>query len=333
MRNEDLRTELEYFSEKYDEEREMEPIPTRTRETTLDSKVEGLGTKAKDCRNQEMNLYSLLTTHLGEDGNGLFGDFTGVSTPFVCWIEDYPLPDGLKMSSQVHSYDEKGDTDNYFHLFEGAIHLKAKFQSYFSQQKKFTKIHLVLHNIKQREGESTRAFVTRYTDDTLQILGLHKEQRIYGFVHGLKIRSLMEFLSTHLLTNYKGLMKTNYTWIKAKEVATNGAPNDHRESVNRLKKNFSWDCHMGKKSKEVLSHTGAETPNKRSCEIKATSPPYKGDKEGKGEGFRHLPGHLKGQNIWKIREPDCSRWTQKFHLLASQENTLGLSEKSPWKSQ
>ncbi|GKE42221.1 hypothetical protein Tco_1469505, partial [Tanacetum coccineum] len=31
-RNEDLRTELEYMSEEYDEEREMEPRPTRARE-------------------------------------------------------------------------------------------------------------------------------------------------------------------------------------------------------------------------------------------------------------------------------------------------------------
>ncbi|GKC83812.1 hypothetical protein Tco_1139529, partial [Tanacetum coccineum] len=32
--NEDLRTELEYFSEDYDEELEMEPRPERTREVT-----------------------------------------------------------------------------------------------------------------------------------------------------------------------------------------------------------------------------------------------------------------------------------------------------------
>ncbi|GKB30145.1 hypothetical protein Tco_0869546 [Tanacetum coccineum] len=96
------------------------------------------------------------------------------------------------------------------------------------QQKKFTKTHLVVHNIKQKEGESTRAFVTRYTDDTLQILGLHEEQCIYGFVHGLQTRSLVEFLSADLLTSYKGLMEKNYTWIEAKEVATNGTPNDRQ---------------------------------------------------------------------------------------------------------
>nr|GEX33078.1 retrovirus-related Pol polyprotein from transposon TNT 1-94 [Tanacetum cinerariifolium] len=151
----------------------------------------------------------------------LFTDFTGCVTPFVYWIKDYPLLDGLKMPSHVGSYDGKEDLDNNLHRIEGSIvnyeDLKVKFWSHFSQQKKFTKTHLAVHNIKQRDGESTRAFVTRYTDDTLQILGLHEKHHIFGFVHGLKTRSLMEFLSTNLPTTYKGLMDKTYTWIEAKE--------------------------------------------------------------------------------------------------------------------
>ncbi|GJR46902.1 hypothetical protein Tco_1315005 [Tanacetum coccineum] len=118
--------------------------------------------------------------------SGLFTDYTGCVTPFVRWIEDYPLPDGLKMPSHVGSYDGKGDPENFVHLFEGSIpvqkwampvachmftytlkdsariwwngqkigsilnyeDLKEKFRSYFCQQKKFTKTHLVVHNIK-----------------------------------------------------------------------------------------------------------------------------------------------------------------------------------------
>ncbi|GKE94438.1 hypothetical protein Tco_1579293, partial [Tanacetum coccineum] len=91
-------------------------------------------------------------------------------------------------------------------------------------------MNMIVYNIKQREGESTRAFATRYTDDTLQILGLHEDQRISGFVHGLRTRNLVEFLSTDLLSTYKGLMEKTYTWIEAREVATNGTPNDRRES-------------------------------------------------------------------------------------------------------
>ncbi|GJW95752.1 reverse transcriptase domain-containing protein [Tanacetum coccineum] len=154
----------------------------------------------------------------------------------------YPNPTGSFANST-------GDPDNFLHLFEGAIRmqkwlmpvachmftytlkdsariwwnsqktcsilnyedLKAKFRSHFSQEKKFTKTHLAVHNIKQREGESTRAFVTRYTNNTLQILGLHEEQRISGFIHGLRTRSLVEHLSTDLPSTYKGLMEKTYT--------------------------------------------------------------------------------------------------------------------------
>ncbi|GKA57225.1 reverse transcriptase domain-containing protein [Tanacetum coccineum] len=213
---------------------------------------------------------------------GLFPNPLGSVTPFVCWIEDYPHPDVLKMPSHIGFYDGKGDPDNFLHLFEGAIRmqkwlmsvdchmftytlkdstriwwnsqkvgsildykdLKAKFRSHFSQQKKFTKTHLAVHNIKQRENESTRAFITRYTDDTLQILGLHEYQRISGFIHGLRTRNLVKHLSTDLLPTYKGLMEKTYTWVEAREVATNGVSNDRRDSFERPRKS-SWNNNKG----------------------------------------------------------------------------------------
>ncbi|GJU88548.1 putative reverse transcriptase domain-containing protein [Tanacetum coccineum] len=49
IRNEDLRTELEYFSEDYDEEREMEPRPERTREVTPPLRTRS----PKVCRQRE----------------------------------------------------------------------------------------------------------------------------------------------------------------------------------------------------------------------------------------------------------------------------------------
>ncbi|GKA82957.1 hypothetical protein Tco_0789705 [Tanacetum coccineum] len=113
-------------------------------------------------------------------------------------------------------------------------------------------MHLIVHNIKQREGESTKAFATRYTDDTLQILGLHEDQRIYGFVYGLRTRNLVEFLSTNLPSTYKGLMEKTYTWIEAREVATNETPNDQRENFERFKKT-SWDNNRGQRSKDRFS--------------------------------------------------------------------------------
>ncbi|GKF39921.1 hypothetical protein Tco_0119982, partial [Tanacetum coccineum] len=95
---------------------------------------------------------------------------------------------------------------------------------------------MAMHNIKQRDEESTRAFVNRHTDDTLQILGLQEEKRISDFIHGLKTRSLVKFLSINLPIIYKGMIEKTCTWIEAKEVATNRLPNDHKEGSIKFSK-------------------------------------------------------------------------------------------------
>ncbi|GKC66895.1 hypothetical protein Tco_1099493 [Tanacetum coccineum] len=159
------------------------------------------------------------------------------------------------------SYNGKGDLDNFLHLFEGAIRmqkwlmpvschmftytLKDSARIWWNSQK-------AVHNIKQREGESVRAFATRYTDDTLQILGLHEDQRISSFVHGLKPRNLVEHLSTDFPSTYKGLMEKTYAWIEAREVATNRAPNDQRDNFKRSRKS-SWDNGRGQRSRDKFS--------------------------------------------------------------------------------
>ncbi|GKF29903.1 hypothetical protein Tco_0096245, partial [Tanacetum coccineum] len=226
----------------------------------------------------------------------LFADPTGPVTSFVHWIKDYPLPNGLEMPSHVVSYDGKGDLDNFLYLFKGVIsHAKMANACVLSK----------IHNIKQRKDESVRAFATRYIDDTLQILGLYEDQRISGFVHGLRTRNLVEDLSTDLSSTYKGLMETTCTWIEAREVATNGAPNDRRDKFERSRKS-SWDNDMGQKSRDrfspywrpnhgllsSLSKSPREIlapekePDRRSCEVRPTPPPCKRDQEGKGKNLR-----------------------------------------------
>ncbi|GJZ34806.1 reverse transcriptase domain-containing protein [Tanacetum coccineum] len=198
------------------------------------------------------------------NSKGLFSNLLGLVTPFVRWIEDYPLPNGLKIPSHIGSYDGKGDPDNFLHLFEGAIRMqkwlmlvachmftytvKDSARIWWNSQKagsildyKDLKAKFQAH---LRENESTRAFITRYTDDTLQILGLHEDQRISGFIHGLRTRSLVEHLSTDLPPTYKGLMEKTYTWVEAREVATNGVSNDRRDSFERPRKS-SWNNNKG----------------------------------------------------------------------------------------
>ncbi|GJW78197.1 reverse transcriptase domain-containing protein [Tanacetum coccineum] len=211
-------------------------------------------------------MYTFLNMPANANPNStsLFPNPLGSVTPFVRWIEDYPLLDGLKMPSHIGSYNGKEDPDNFLYLFEGAIRmqkwlmpvachmftytlkdsariwwnsqkassilnyedLKAKFRSHFSQQKKFTKTHLAAHNIIQRENKSTRAFITRYTDDTLQILGLHEDQRISGFYSWFKDKKFGRTPLYRSPTHLQGPNGKTYTWVEAREVATDGVSND-----------------------------------------------------------------------------------------------------------
>ncbi|GJX17099.1 retrotransposon protein, putative, ty3-gypsy subclass [Tanacetum coccineum] len=157
MRNNDLQTELEYFSEDYDEEREMEPRHEPTRAATPPLRVASPKIRGRGERT----------------------------------IKDYPLPDGLKMPSHISSYDGKGDPDNFLHLFERAIWMQ-------------------------------------------------------------KWLMPVEHLSTDLPSTYKGLMEKTYTWVEAREVATNGASSHLRDSFERLKKS-SWDNNRGQKNKDRFS--------------------------------------------------------------------------------
>ncbi|GKA15868.1 reverse transcriptase domain-containing protein [Tanacetum coccineum] len=225
---------------------------------------------------------------------GLFADPAGSMTPFVHWIEEYPLLDGLKMLSHVGSYDRKRDPNNFLHLFEGVIRmqkwlmpvacymftytlkdfariwwnsqkagsilnykdLKVKFRLHFSQQKRFTKTHLAVHNIKQE-----KARVSELSPPA---------------------RNLVEHLSIDLPSTYKGLMEKTYTWIEEREVTTNGAPNERRDNFKSPRKS-SWDNGIKKErtktsdsqrgEKKEKSTTPAEAPILMINQEEITFPP------------------------------------------------------------
>ncbi|GKA53749.1 reverse transcriptase domain-containing protein [Tanacetum coccineum] len=120
----------------------------------------------------------------------------------------------------------------------------------------------------------------------------------------------MEFLSTDLLTTYKGLMEKTYTWIEEKEVATNRAPNDHRKGFDRFNKGSPWYnkgkkknkdrfslyrgsnhgllSNLSKSPKEILAtEKGVETPDRRSHKNRETRPSREKNKEGKSKGINN----------------------------------------------
>ncbi|GKA71326.1 hypothetical protein Tco_0777465 [Tanacetum coccineum] len=158
-------------------------------------------------------------------------------TIFVRWIEDYPLPDGLKMPSHVGSYDRKGDPDNFLHLFEGAIRMQK------------WAMHVACHMFTYKLKDFTR--ICRRS------LRRHISQCITSSIwkeKALELSLLVDFLSTYFPTSYKGLTEKTYTWIKAKEVATNGTPNDRQENFERFKRDSLWDKKKGNETETDFPH-------------------------------------------------------------------------------
>ncbi|XP_071694485.1 uncharacterized protein [Rutidosis leptorrhynchoides] len=197
-------------------------------------------------------------------------------TPFVSLIQNHPLPIGMKIPSHLGYYEGKDDPDDFINIFEGAARmsrwdtavachafsyvcksdariwfdslakdsvssfedLKRLFRSKFSQQKKHKKNHVAAHSIKQKDGEASRAFLVRYTDETQQIPGLPESQRILGLLYGCGTQALLEHLSRDLPDTYEALLDKAYVWLDAKDTANS----------------FVYEETQGFKRKEKPSH-------------------------------------------------------------------------------
>nr|GEW28125.1 hypothetical protein [Tanacetum cinerariifolium] len=238
IRNEDLRTKLEYFSEEYDEEREMEPRPETNREATPTLRprspmvrkqrervvgfkeapnregsrrgpnTEGIRPSEIEAKNIGVNLPPLLAAHLRRNESG------------------QPLRSSLTFVQGGHQPSNNMGESPFERQKTGSIlkyeNLKAKFRSHFDF------------------GSTQRAtylwFYPWFMDKKLSRVSLHRPP-----------------------DHYKGLMEKTYTWIEAKEVATNGTPNDRRENFKRSKKS-SWENNRGQKVRDRASKVDSKVP-------------------------------------------------------------------------
>ncbi|GJX27066.1 reverse transcriptase domain-containing protein [Tanacetum coccineum] len=162
MRNNDLRTELEYFSKDYDDEPEMEPGPEPTRAATPPLRV----ASPRICRR-------------GEEQWG---------------------------SKELRVERKAGPF---------------------------------------RERQEWATF-TIFSDFRL------RRKTNLGFCSWLENKEFGRASLQDLPSTYKGLMEKTYTWVEAREVATNGASSDRRDSLEMSKKS-SWDNNRGQKNKDRFS--------------------------------------------------------------------------------
>ncbi|GJS40453.1 reverse transcriptase domain-containing protein [Tanacetum coccineum] len=129
------------------------------------------------------------------------------------WFDDLP-------PESIDSYDD----------------LKKVFLKNYLQQKKCIKDPIEIHNIKQREGESTEYFVKRYKLESKDVKGAPECMRISGFVHGITNPKLIKRLHDKILKIVDEMMRVTTSFLRG-EVAA---------SSHDRKKTFPlWKQHEG----------------------------------------------------------------------------------------
>ncbi|GJW04378.1 hypothetical protein Tco_1563234 [Tanacetum coccineum] len=104
---------------------------------------------------------------------------------FTRHISDFSEDKKRRMPANVKTYDGTGDPDDHLKIFESAAtienwpqpvrsidgfeELRRAFRLNFTQRKKCAKNPVELARVKQRQGESTSAYVERYKDECIHV--------------------------------------------------------------------------------------------------------------------------------------------------------------------
>ncbi|GJZ20242.1 reverse transcriptase domain-containing protein [Tanacetum coccineum] len=99
--------------------------------------------------------------------------------------------------------------------------LKKSFLENYFQQRKFIKDPIELHNIKQRDGESTEDFVRRYKLESRDLKGAPECMRISGFLHGITNPELIKRLHNKILKIVDEIMRVTTYFYKGEVAASN----------------------------------------------------------------------------------------------------------------
>ncbi|GJX52586.1 reverse transcriptase domain-containing protein [Tanacetum coccineum] len=114
------------------------------------------------------------------------------------WFDDLPL--------------ESIDSYNY---------LREAFLKNYLQQKKCIRDPIVLHNIKQKDGESTEDFIQRYKSESGNFKGAPKCMRISGFVHRITNPELIKRFHEKILKTVDEMMQVATSFLQGQEAASN----------------------------------------------------------------------------------------------------------------
>nr|GFB21429.1 hypothetical protein [Tanacetum cinerariifolium] len=164
------------------------------------------------------------------------GEEDDLSQPWVCEETDPFTPrtcyfnfPKTRMPSHIKTYNGRNARVWFNDLPPESIgiydDLKKAFLENYLQQKKYIKDTIELHNIKQRDGESTKDFVRRYKLESRDVKGAPECMRISRFVHAITNPELIKRLHDKILKTMDEMMRVTTSFFRG-EVA---APNHERK--------------------------------------------------------------------------------------------------------
>nr|GEW51535.1 retrovirus-related Pol polyprotein from transposon TNT 1-94 [Tanacetum cinerariifolium] len=98
--------------------------------------------------------------------------------------------------------------------------LKKAFMENYLQQNKYIKDPIELHNIKQRDLESTKDFVRRYKLESKDVKGAPECMRISRFVHGITNPELVKRLHDKIPKTVEEMMRVTTSFLRGEVAAS-----------------------------------------------------------------------------------------------------------------
>nr|GEX03307.1 reverse transcriptase domain-containing protein [Tanacetum cinerariifolium] len=129
-----------------------------------------------------------------------------------------------RIPSHIKTYDGSEDPDDHLKIFQAAAKTERwamptwchMFNSTLTgnARKKCIKDHVEIHNIKQRDGESTEEFVRRYKLECRDVKGALECMKISRFMHGITNPELIKRLHDKIPKSMDEMMSVTITFLR-----------------------------------------------------------------------------------------------------------------------
>ncbi|GJX48552.1 hypothetical protein Tco_0273742 [Tanacetum coccineum] len=118
----------------------------------------------------------------------------------------------------VQLYTNKVSPSESIHSY---VELQKAFVANFIQQKKYIKDPVEIHHIKQREEESTEAFMEHFKAESMHVKGTPKCMRVSRFIHDITNLDLIKRLNDNIPKSVDEIMSLTITFLRGEVAVAN----------------------------------------------------------------------------------------------------------------